>query len=78
MDLDELKFLRDLGRRIRARREELKLTQQQLADRSGLHRTFIGAVERGERNLSLLNLRTLAKSLRMRIVELFESRAVGS
>ncbi|HQZ69181.1 MAG TPA: helix-turn-helix transcriptional regulator [Planctomycetaceae bacterium] len=70
MDLDEISFLRKLGQRIRNIREERKLTQQQLADRSGLHRTFIGSVERGERNLSVLNLRIFAKSLRVPISEL--------
>lgn len=46
MDLDEINFLR-LGQRIRAIREDRKLTQQQLAEQSGLHRTFIRAVEPG-------------------------------
>jgi len=73
MDLDEISFLRKLGQRIRNIREERKLTQQQLADRSGLHRTFIGAVERGERNLSVLNLRIVSKSLRVPISELMAS-----
>jgi transcriptional regulator with XRE-family HTH domain len=70
MDLDEIKFLQKIGRRIRELREERGLTQQQFADRSGLHRTVVCAVERGERNVSILNLRILAKSLRVAIGDL--------
>jgi transcriptional regulator with XRE-family HTH domain len=71
MNLDDGKFLRDLGERIRERRLALRLTQQQFGDRCTLHRTFIGSVERGERNLSILNLRTIAKALRIPLAELF-------
>jgi len=53
------------GHRIRERRLALKLTQSALADLCDLHRTFIGSVERGERNLSLLNLRRIARHLRL-------------
>ena len=53
-----------LGERVRDRRAGLKLTQQDLGDRCGLHRTFIGSVERGERNVSILNLRQMARALR--------------
>ncbi len=67
MNLDERKFLRDLGNRIRQRREELGWTQAELGERCGLHRTFIGSVERGERNVALLNLRAIARTLRVRL-----------
>lgn len=70
MNLDEQAFLRDLGSRIRERREALGLTQQQLADRCELHRTFIGSVERGERNVAILNLRLIARALRVPMSEL--------
>jgi len=56
MNLDDQQFLRDLGFRIRERRQAQKLTQAALAEKCHLHRTFIGSVERGERNLSILNL----------------------
>jgi transcriptional regulator with XRE-family HTH domain len=49
-----------------------RLTQAALADRCGLHRTFIGSVERGERNLSVLNLRRIARTLRVPLTELLE------
>lgn len=70
MNLAERNFLRELGGRIRRRREELDLTQQQLAERCNLHRTFIGSVERGERNVSILNLRVIAQALRVTLAEL--------
>lgn len=69
-NLDERTFLRDLGHRIRKRREHRGLTQAELADQCKLHRTFIGSVERGERNVSILNLRTIAKALRIGMGEL--------
>ena len=70
MNLDERHFLRDLGHRFRKRREDRGLTQAELADQCKLHRTFIGSVERGERNVSILNLRTIAKALRIGMGEL--------
>ena len=70
MNLKDRAFLRELGDRIRDRRTELKLTQQELGDKCGLHRTFVGSVERGERNLSILNLRQLAATLRVPLGEL--------
>lgn len=68
--LDDKKFLRELGERIRERRAARGLTQEQLGEKCDLHRTFIGSVERGERNLSILNLRLLAKVLRVEIADL--------
>jgi transcriptional regulator with XRE-family HTH domain len=52
-----------LGQRVRARRTELGLSQMGLADRIGLHFTFVSSVERGERNLSLSSLVRLAQGL---------------
>ena len=68
--IDDKKFLRTLGERIRAKREERALTQQQLGDRCKLHRTFVGSVERGERNIAILNLRLIAQTLRVSLTEL--------
>jgi transcriptional regulator with XRE-family HTH domain len=72
MSLDDRKFLKALGRRIRERRQARKLTQAKLGEQCDLHRTFIGSVERGERNLSLLNLRLLARVLRIPLAELLK------
>ena len=70
--IDDKKFLRRLGERVRRRREARGLTQQQLGDHCRLHRTFIGSVERGERNVSVLNLRRIAQVLHVRPAELLE------
>jgi transcriptional regulator with XRE-family HTH domain len=70
MNLDEAEFLRELGLRIRRQREGRGWTQGELAERCGLHRTFIGSVERGERNLAVLNLRLIAGVLRVRLADL--------
>ena len=57
--------LAEFGARVRARRNEMGLSQEGLADQSGLHWTFVGQVERGQRNLSLHNLLKLAAALQI-------------
>ncbi len=51
------------GRRVRAVRTERGWSQEELADRAGLHRTYISSLERGQRNVSLENIRHLADAL---------------
>ena len=66
------RFLRALGRRIRELRLAKGWSQEELARRSGLHRTYISSVEQGKRNLAALNLRGLARAYRMSMSELFK------
>lgn len=51
------------GRRVRQLRLRLKLSQEALAERCDLHRTYVGSVERGERNVSLENIVIIAQAL---------------
>jgi len=55
--------LTEFGGRVSALRLIRGLSQQQLANKTGMHRTYIGGVERGERNISLLNIHKLAVAL---------------
>ncbi|WP_010991836.1 helix-turn-helix domain-containing protein [Corynebacterium glutamicum] len=54
------KILIQLGGRIRDVRKSLGISQEELAHLSGMHRTYVSSVERGERNISVLNLLSLA------------------
>jgi transcriptional regulator with XRE-family HTH domain len=53
-----------LGAKIRQLRQSAGISQEELADLAGLHRTYIGSVERGERNVSLQNIVLIARSLK--------------
>jgi transcriptional regulator with XRE-family HTH domain len=58
------------ARNLRTRRGEAGLSQEELGDRAGLHRTYIGSVERGERNISVDNMEQLARALGLDIIDL--------
>lgn len=63
-----------LGRRLLALRKAAGLTQEALADAAGLHWTYIGQIERGERNPTYKNLLKVAKGLKLDPAELVEGR----
>ena len=63
---------RAFGERVRTRRHELGLSQEALAEASGLHWTFVGQVERGRRNLTLHNIVKLAAGLQVDPAKLVE------
>jgi len=65
-----------LGLAIKKRRQEIGISQEVLAERAGLHRTYIGDIERGARNLSLENIEKLAKALQISISDLFANFGV--
>ena len=52
-----------LAQNVRAKRAALSLSQERLADRAGLHRTYVGSIERAERNVSIDNIEKLAAAL---------------
>ncbi len=64
-------ILTQFGKNISKLRKFQNLSQEQLAQKSGLHRTHIGMIERAERNITLLNIEKLAKGLEVSIDELF-------
>lgn len=57
---------------VRARRQKLGLSQEKFAEACGLHRTYVGAIERGERNVSLVNIGKIAKALKVPLHVLFK------
>lgn len=61
-----------LGQKIRQRRIELGLTQEELATNSGLNRSYISEVESGKRNISLNNIEKIAHALKIPIANLLE------
>ena len=62
--MDERELLRELGTRIRSRRKHIGLTQEALALAAGVDRSYYGAVERGERNITFTVLCRLCLALR--------------
>ena len=61
-----------VGMRIRELRRAKGISQEALADEAGVHRTYMGSVERGERNISLDNIVRIAKALRAQPYELLK------
>ena len=61
------------GQNLRRNRETLGISQEDLAEKAGLHRTYIGSVERGERNVSIDNMERLAVAVGSTIEQLLES-----
>lgn len=67
MDDIRLRF----GKVIRQRRHKMRRSQEAFADLCGLDRTYVGGIERGERNVALVNIEKIAKAFRISLSELF-------
>lgn len=61
---------KQLGAKVRKLRKRLGISQEELGFRAGLHRTYIGSIERGEQNVSIDNIHKLAKGLKVSPKEL--------
>jgi len=60
------------AKRVRAERKKLGLSQEGFADKSGFHRTYIGMIERAEKNITLANIEKLSKALHISISTLLK------
>jgi transcriptional regulator with XRE-family HTH domain len=60
------------GKAVRRKRNKLGVSQEAFADMCQLDRTYIGGIERGERNVALVNIEKIAKTLRISVSELFK------
>ncbi len=70
MKNDEI--LKKFGKRVKALRLEKGITSQMaLANKAGLDRTYVGGLERGERNVALINISKIAKALGVDVTDLF-------
>ena len=66
----EFSILERFGKRVREIRLSKNFSQEELADRAGLHRTYIGMIERAEKNITLRNIEKIANALNIEIKEL--------
>ncbi len=65
--------LEKFGEKVRKERHKLGLSQEELASRAGVHRTYIGMIERAEKNITLENIEKISVALNLPIDNLFKS-----
>lgn len=65
-DIDSIALREVLAKNVRLFRNKIGISQEALANESGLHRTYIGSIERGERNVSVDNIAKIAKALNVK------------
>lgn len=63
---------KQFGKKLLELRKKAGLSQEELGFRAGIHRTYVGAIERGEQNVSVDNIHKLAKALKVPASELFK------
>ncbi len=68
--MDKQPILLKFGKSVQQHRKALGLSQEQLADKAGVHRTYIGMIERAEKNITLCNMERVAKALEINIKDL--------
>lgn len=65
-------FLTFLGKKVREEREKRSLSQEEFGKLLGMHRTYVGMVERGEKNITIVNLRRIAIALGINVRDLID------
>lgn len=71
---EEQQFLNSLGSKIKQLRVKKEWSQERLGFKANLDRTYIGGIERGERNLTVLNLKKIADALEVSVSDIFEGK----
>ena len=74
LDPHECRLVKVFAARVRARRLELGLSQEQLAEKAGVHRTYVGMLERSEKNVTIYNIERIAKALSVQPGSLLDER----
>jgi transcriptional regulator with XRE-family HTH domain len=72
--MENREILIKFGQRVRGIRKEKNLSQEDLSFKADLHRTYIGMIERAEKNITLINIEKIAKALNVDIKELFDGK----
>ena len=70
--MEKENILIQFGQKVQRLRNEKELSQEQLAEIAHVHRTYIGMIERAEKNITLLNIEKIAKALKVNIKDLFD------
>ena len=70
--MSKKKVLQLFGEKVRELRKERGLSQEELSYKSDLHRTYIGMIERAEKNITLANIEKIAKALNVNLKDLFD------
>ena len=70
--ISDSEILKKFGDRVRQLRKLKDISQEELAHRADLHRTYIGMIERAEKNITLLNIEKIANALEVSINDLFD------
>lgn len=65
-------ILARFGEKVRIERMKLGISQEELGERAGVHRTYIGMIERAEKNITLKNIEKVCKALNISLVKFFE------
>lgn len=69
--MNKAPILLQFGHRVQVIRKACNLSQEELAEQAGVHRTYIGMIERAEKNITLRNIEKIARALKVEIKDLF-------